>query len=76
MDYKQHAAEAVSGKLTYVASGSAVLLGMTANEIAALGGLAVAVIAMIVNAAINVYFKAQHLRIARERAGMEGDSDG
>lgn len=68
MDYKQHAAEAIAAKATYAASGGAILLGLTANEVAAIGGLIVAFIAMIVQAAISWHFKSQHLKLARDMA--------
>lgn len=71
MDYKQNAAELASQKATYIASGGAVVLGLTANEAAALGGLLVAFIAMVINAVMNWYFKSQHLKLARESAGSK-----
>jgi len=49
---------------TFGGSGSALFFGLTANEFAALSGVAIAIIGL----AVNVYFKAQHLRIARQRA--------
>lgn len=49
---------------TYSGSGVAVIFGLTANEFAAMGGLAIAVIGLLV----NIYFKHQHLKIARESA--------
>lgn len=70
MDYKQNAVELAAQKATYIASGGAVILGLTANEAAALGGLLVAFLAMVINALMNFYFKSQHLKIAREKAGM------
>lgn len=68
MDYKQSAVEVVAQKATYGAAGGAFVLGLTANEAAALGGLAVAFLAMLVNAGINFYFKKKHLELAREKA--------
>ena len=59
--------------ITYTAAGGTVLAGMTANELAALGGLVVAILAMIINAAITWHFKAQHLEIARRRAEIEDE---
>lgn len=52
---------------TYAAAGNAIFLGFTANELAALGGLFVAVLSMVVGHGINVWFKYQHLKLARER---------
>lgn len=57
---------------TLAAAGNAVYLGLTANELAALGGLAVAVLSMIIGNAINAWFKYQHLQIARRRADSSG----
>lgn len=76
MDYKANAVEIAANKATYAASGSAVLLGLTANEVAALGGLAVAVLAMLVNAGITIYFKWQHLKLARERVADQDEASG
>jgi hypothetical protein len=36
-------------KVTYAGGGSAFLFGMTANEIAAIGGLIIAVVGLIIN---------------------------
>jgi hypothetical protein len=46
----------------------AVLGGLTATELAAFGGLLVAIFGFVVNTAMNWYFKAQHLKLARETA--------
>lgn len=52
---------------TYGGSGVAVLLGgMNANEIAALGGLAVAVVGLIVGTAVNIWYKYRLLAIAEK----------
>lgn len=51
----------------------AVAGGLTATELAAFGGLVVAAIGMVVNAGMNWYFKAQHLRLAREQAKADED---
>lgn len=47
----------------YGGSASAVYFGLTANEIAAFGGLIIAIIGLIV----NIWYKHQHLKIAREK---------
>ena len=60
----QTLAEKVATTATYTGSGGAVFFGLTANEFAALGGLAIAVVGFLV----NVWFKAQHLAIARKKA--------
>lgn len=48
----------------YGGSGAAVYFGLTANEIAAFGGLFIAVIGLLV----NIWYKQQHLKIAKEKA--------
>lgn len=39
----------IAGKVTYAGAGSAVFFGMTANEFAAVGGLCIATVGLIVN---------------------------
>ena len=46
----------------YGGSGAAVYFGLTANEIAAFGGLIIAIIGLIV----NIWYKHQHLKLARK----------
>lgn len=48
----------------YGGSGAAVYFGLTANEIAAFGGLIIAMIGLLV----NIWYKHQHLKIAKEKA--------
>jgi hypothetical protein len=48
----------------YGGSGAAVYFGLTANEIAAFGGLFIAIIGL----AVNIWYKHQHLKIAKEKA--------
>ena len=48
----------------YGGSASAVYFGLTANEIAAFGGLIIAVIGLVV----NIWYKNQHLKIAKKKA--------
>jgi hypothetical protein len=47
----------------YGGSASAVYFGLTANEIAAFGGLIIAVIGLIV----NIWYKHQHLKLAKRK---------
>jgi hypothetical protein len=47
---------------TYGGSATAVFFGLTANEFAALGGLAIGVIGLL----IGTWYKHQHLKIARK----------
>ena len=61
----------VAGAATYGGSASAVLFGLTANEVAALGVLLVAFIGVIAQISINCYFKSRHLRIAERLADLE-----
>lgn len=42
--------------------------GLTATEIAAFGGLVIAVLSFVVNAAMNFYFKWRHLKLAEKLA--------
>ena len=51
----------------YGGSATAVYFGLTANEIAAFGGLIIAIIGLIV----NIWYKHQHLKIAKEKAQAE-----
>ncbi len=48
----------------YGGSGAAVYFGLTANEIAAFGGLIIAIIGLVV----NIWYKHQHLKIAKQKA--------
>lgn len=63
--------EAITAKAasaaTYGGSGAAVLFGLTANEFAAIGGVVIALCGLVV----NIYFKHQHLKLARESAKAE-----
>lgn len=54
---------------SYAASGGAVLFGLTANEFAAVAGAACAVLTF----AANVWFKYQHLKLAKQRMAHGGD---
>ena len=53
----------------YGGSGAAVYFGLTANEIAAFGGLIIAIIGL----AVNIWYKHQHLKIAKEKAKSENE---
>jgi hypothetical protein len=48
----------------YGGSASAVYFGLTANEIAAFGGLIIAIIGL----AVNIWYKHQHLKITKQKA--------
>lgn len=51
----------------------AVLGGMTATEICAYGGLLIAFLSFVTSAAMNFYFKSQHLKLAREQARADAE---
>jgi uncharacterized membrane protein len=65
--------EAVSTKIasaaTYGGSSAAVIFGLTANEFAAVSGVVIALCGLLV----NIYFKHQHLKIAR--ASVKADEE-
>jgi len=62
MTTTETAAERASATATYLASGGAVLFGLTANELAAYVGIFVAVLTY----GTNLWFKHQHLKMVRE----------
>lgn len=62
----------VATSAAYGGAASAILFGLTANELAALGGLAIGAIGMIV----NIWFKHQHLKLERERLAREAREHG
>lgn len=70
---KEVMVERVAATATYGGAGSAVVFGMTANEIAAYGGLAVAIIGLLVGQAVSIYFKFRHLRLAEQAAKERPD---
>lgn len=47
---------------TYGGSATAIIFGLTANEFAALGGLFIGIVGLM----ITTWYKHQHLKIARE----------
>lgn len=49
--------------ITYGGAGTAVFFGLTANEFAAIGGLTIAFIGLLV----NIWYKHQHLKIAKKQ---------
>ena len=58
---KSTATERAISATTYTASGSALYFGLTANEIAAFVGAAVAVLSLVV----QIWYKHQHLQLAK-----------
>jgi hypothetical protein len=70
----EHTAEAAtalatkaSSVATYGGAGSAIFFGLTANEFGALCGVVIGVIGLIA----NIYFKHEHLKLARKEAGYD-----
>lgn len=53
----------IATAVTYTASGSAIAFGMNANEIGAIIGATVAILSL----GINIYYKHQHLQLARSK---------
>ncbi len=75
---KEMIVDRASQGATYIGSTSAFLGGIAANDFAAIGGLIVALLALLV----NVYFKRAHLALARlavesgrAQIIIDGDSD-
>lgn len=54
---------AVTSAVTYTASGSAVIFGLTANEFAAISGACIALLTF----GLNWYYKHQQLKLMYER---------
>lgn len=67
------AAKVVAQTATYAGSGAAVFFGLTANELAAVGGLIIGAIGLIANTVITVYFKHRHLELAQKQASSGDD---
>lgn len=67
-------AEKILPGITYTASGGALIFGLQANEFAAVVGAAVAVLGLLTQTAISIYFKQQRLNLERTLAA-EGKPD-
>jgi hypothetical protein len=69
MENTAEAASALATKAsavaTYGGAGSAIFFGLTANEFGALCGVVIGFIGLIA----NIWFKHQHLKLAREQHG-------
>jgi hypothetical protein len=59
------AAVKVASIATYGGAGSAIFFGLTANEFGAICGVAIGLIGLIA----NIYFKYQHLQLAKKQSG-------
>ena len=64
-----------SNVATYTGSAVAFLAGLSANEIAALGGLVVAVLGYLTGAAINLWYKLRLLEIAAQKGVNAGGDE-
>ena len=69
---EQHTAEAASALATkassvatYGGAGSAIFFGLTANEFGAICGVVIGIIGLVA----NIYFKYQHLQVAKKESG-------
>jgi hypothetical protein len=72
-------ADRASQGVTYLGSSTAFFGGIAANDLAAVGGLIVGLLALLV----NIYFKARHLSLVRQAVEsgrgqivIDGDGDG
>lgn len=65
---KETIIERVAQTATYGGAGGAVFFGMTANEFAAVAGVLIGAVGLVLQAAITIYFKRQHVKIALEAA--------
>ena len=63
----------VAQTATFAGSGAAVFFGLTANELAAVGGLILGFLGLVANTAITIYFKSRHLKLAQEQARAGDD---
>jgi len=63
----------VAQTATFAGSASAVFFGLTANELAAIGGLILGFVGLVANTAITIYFKSRHLKLAQQQARASDD---
>jgi uncharacterized membrane protein len=54
---------------TYGGSATAIIFGLSANEFAALGGLFIGIVGLV----ITTWYKHQHLKIARESSKADAE---
>lgn len=70
-DHTTDVASAVAAKTasvaTYGGAGSAVFFGLSANEFGALCGVVIGFVGLIA----NIWFKYQHLEVAKKEAGLK-----
>lgn len=60
-------ADKISSTAAYTASGSAIIFGLSANELAAMIGAVIAVLTFI----LNFWFKYQHLNLAKSQSVID-----
>ena len=76
MDIQERAADVagraagISGKVTYAAAATTTVFGMTLNDMAIIVGI----VATIVTAGVNWYYRAKHARLAEERMRFDGQA--
>ena len=70
-DHTTDVASAVAAKTasvaTYGGAGSAIFFGLSANEFGALCGVVIGFVGLIA----NIWFKYQHLQVAKKEAGIK-----
>lgn len=78
MNIDHETVERVSSGATFGGGIGAFLGGMTANEIAAFGGLAIAFVGLIVNTVVSIYYREKNyrLRLRQIRRAQEDEDDG
>ena len=74
-DHTTEVASAVAAKAsavaTYGGAGSAIFFGLSANEFGALCGVVIGFIGLVA----NIYFKYQHLQLARDQYGNSQENN-
>jgi hypothetical protein len=63
----EEVATKASSVATYGGAGSAVFFGLTANEFGAICGVVIGFVGLIA----NIWFKYQHLEVAKKEAGLK-----
>lgn len=61
-EVRQQVVERIANTVTYSTAGGATILGLTANELAALGGFIVAVLVALANVGIHWYYRHRTFR--------------
>lgn len=67
MENTAEVATKVSSVATYGGAGSAVFFGLSANEFGAICGVVIGFVGLIA----NIWFKYQHLQVAKKEAGLK-----